>query len=108
MRLNAVLSWPGAAAPSMPAGRAGTKLSDFADGGCLDEHLPATLDLLVLENVAGLSGGPKVREGGGRRGAARPWTGWDVRGRKRERGPRTDGAPLWAGWAAWEAFTVGG
>ncbi len=42
------------------AGRAATKLHDFADEGCLDDHLPATLDLLVLENLAALSGGQKV------------------------------------------------
>ncbi len=42
------------------AGRAATVLYQFATLGCLEEHLPATLDLLVLENVGGWCAGAEV------------------------------------------------
>ncbi len=43
------------------AGRAAASLAVFNTLGCLEQHLPDTLDLLILENVAGWTGGVDVR-----------------------------------------------
>ncbi len=56
------------------AGRAAAKLSDFSELGCLDEHLPASLDLLVLESAGSWTGGQKVRLNCGLAAAARAAT----------------------------------
>lgn len=52
----------GRRASAAPAGRAATPLADFQLFACLEEHLPSTLDLLVLESVAGWVTGGDVEQ----------------------------------------------